>query len=62
MEGKGGGQQRKKSDLHHGIVEHRSLSLSSRCVAVLELATNSAVTSGDCHTAGKDAASLHDNG
>ena len=62
MKSECGGNERKKTNLNHGVVEHRCLSLSSWSIAVLELAADSAVASGDCHTASKDATGLHDDG
>jgi hypothetical protein len=57
-----GSDQREQSDLNHCVVEHGCFGLASRSITVLELATDSAVASGDGHTSGKYTASLHDNG
>jgi hypothetical protein len=57
-----GSDQWKKSDLNHCVVEHGCFGLASRSITVLELATDSAVASGNGHTSGKYTASLHDNG
>jgi hypothetical protein len=56
-----GSDQGKEPYLHHCVVEHRRFGLASGSITVLELATDSAVTSGNGYTPSKYTASLHDN-
>lgn len=61
MKRKSGSQKREEADLNHGVVENSGLSLASWSIAILELTTNSTVTSRNGDTTSKHTAGLHDD-
>ena len=63
VQGEGGGQQGEQANLYHFVVEHLILAgCVSRGITVLELSSDSAVSSSNGNTAGKDTARLKDDG
>lgn len=56
-----GGEERKQSNLHSGVVQHLVLARLTLRIPVLELPSDSGISGSDGHTAGQDTTGLEDD-